>query len=110
MPGRLRFGASYDVLKHFARSDGSPGLLIAVDLEHALRDLGTGSQFIGAELGVADVLFVRGGYIAETLIETNTGVTLGLGLAVGSARFDLARELGVNQLGDETHISLTARL
>ncbi|NIR44731.1 MAG: PorV/PorQ family protein [Gemmatimonadetes bacterium] len=110
LPGRLRFGASYDLLEHLVRPDGSLGLLIAVDVEHALRDLGTGSQFVGAELGIAGVLFLRGGYIAETLIETNSGATLGLGLAIGPARFDLARELGVNQLGDETHISLTARL
>jgi hypothetical protein len=109
LPGRLRWGASYDLLAHLLR-EGRLNLLVAFDSEHALRDLGTSSQFIGAELGIAHVLFLRGGYIAETLIETNTGGTFGVGLALGPLRFDLARELGVNQLGDETHITLAARL
>jgi hypothetical protein len=109
LPGRIRFAAAYDVLGHLA-----PGkelrFLVAIDLEHAVRDPGTGSQYLGVELGVRDSLFVRGGFVAETLIETNTGVTLGLGLGLGFFRFDLARELGVNQLGDETQLSLSARL
>ncbi len=109
LPGRLRLGASYDLLGHL-EPEGRVRLLIAIDLEHAVRDIGTGSQFLGAELGIADILFLRGGYIAETLIETNTGTTLGVGLSLGWLRFDLARELGVNQLGDETHISLAAKL
>jgi hypothetical protein len=110
LPSRLRLGASYRPIEHLASPDGRVGLLLAVDLEHATRDLGTGSQFVGAEVEIEKVLFLRAGYIAETLIETNTGATVGVGLAVGSVRFDLARELGVNQLGDETHLSLTARL
>ena len=109
LPGRLRIGASYDVLTHL-RPEGNFSLMVAVDLEHALRDLGTGSQFLGAEFGVAGVLFLRGGYIAETLIDTNSGGTLGIGFALDRFRFDIARELGVNQLGDETHISLAAQL
>jgi hypothetical protein len=109
LPGRLRLGASYDVLSHL-QPEGRFSLLLAVDLEHALRDLSAGSQFFGAEFGAAGILFLRGGYIAETLIDTNTGGTVGVGLALGRFRFDIARELGVNQLGDETHISLAARL
>ncbi|MDX1472857.1 MAG: hypothetical protein R3309_01735, partial [Reinekea sp.] len=85
------------------------GFLVVADLEHALRDLATSSQYVGAELVIARSAFVRGGFIAETLLETNTGVTVGLGLAASSLRFDLARELGVNQLGDETHLSMSAR-
>jgi hypothetical protein len=109
LPSRIRLGAAYDVLAHLS-PDAGIGLLLAADLEHALRDLGTGSQYLGAELGLRDVLFVRGGLIAETLIETNTGVTLGAGLQLGQFRIDLAWELGVNQLGDETHLSGSARL
>ncbi len=109
LPGRLRLGASYDVLGQLA-PEGRFNLLLAIDLEHAVRDLGTGSQFLGAELGVAGALFLRGGYIAETLIETNTGTTLGIGLSLGRLQLDLARELGVNQLGDETHLSIAAKL
>ena len=109
LPGRFRLGASYDLLRHF-HPEGRFNLLVAIDLERAVRDLGTGSQFLGAELGVAGVLFLRGGYIAETLIETNKGTTLGIGLLLGGLQLDLARELGVNQLGDETHLSIAAKL
>ncbi len=108
LPSRARFGASYDVLKHL-RPESGLQLLVAADFEHALRDFATGSQFFGAELGVRDVIFVRGGFVAETLIETNTGTTFGLGIELGPVRLDLGRELGVNQLGDETHVSGSAR-
>lgn len=109
LPARLRYGASYDVLGHL-RPDGGLQLLMAFDMEHALRNLATASQYIGLELGVRNTLFVRGGLVYETLIETNTGSTLGIGLRVGAVGFDLARELGVNQLGDETHLTLSVRL
>lgn len=109
LPSRVRLGVAYDVMAHL-RPDGEVGLLIAVDLEHAWRDMATGSQYVGVELGVRGAAFVRGGYIAETLIDTNDGWTVGAGLAVGPLRFDLARELNVNHLGDETHVSLSARL
>ncbi len=109
LPGRLRLGAGYDVLRHLGLAEGIR-LLLTAEIEHALRDLATGSQYLGAELGIREILFVRSGFIAETLIETNTGVTVGAGLALGAFRFDLARELGVNQLGDETHVSLSAHL
>lgn len=109
LPARIRAGLSYDLLAHL-RPDGAVRLRVALDLERALRDLQTGSRFLGLEVGVGEVLFVRGGLIAEALLETSTGSTAGIGLRVGAVRFDLAREMGVNQLGDETHVSLSARL
>ncbi len=109
LPARIRVGVGYDLLGHL-RPDGGVRLRVAVDLEHALRHLQTGSQFLGVELGVRELLFVRGGWIAESLVETNTGSTVGLGLRLGAFQFDLAREMGVNQLGDETQLSLSANL
>lgn len=108
LPGRLRLGVSYDVLRHL-RPRGDLGLLLAADLEHAVRHLSTGSQYVGAELGFRDVLFLRAGYISETLIETNHGPALGLGFGLPPIRIDLAREF-VNRLGDETHLSASVRL
>ncbi len=107
LPSRLRLGLSYDALGHIRGTDDLQ-LLFALDLEHAWRDLGTGSQFVGVEFGVRKVVYVRGGFISETLIETNTGTTLGFGLVLGVFKVDLAFEQGVNQLGDETHVSLGA--
>ena len=107
LPARLRFGFAYDILAHL-RGDDLWRLLIAVDIEHAARDLGTSSQYLGGELGFAEVVHFRAGLISETLIETNTGTTFGLGLRLGVFIVDLALEQGVNQLGDETHVSLGA--
>jgi hypothetical protein len=109
LPGRIRVGVGYDLLAHL-RPDGDTRFRIAVDLEQALRDLATSSQFVGLELGVGEVLFLRGGLIAESLFETSTGSTVGIGVRLGAFQFDLAREMGVNQLGDETQLSLSARL
>jgi hypothetical protein len=108
LPSRVRLGVGYDVLGHL-RPDLGWQLLIAFDEEHAVRSLETASQYLGVELGVQRVLFIRGGWIAETLIETNSGSTLGVGLRLGALDFDIARELGVNELGDETHVSIGAR-
>lgn len=109
LPTRIRAGVGYDLLGHL-RPDGAVRLRFAVDLEHAAHNLQTSSQFLGLEVGVGDVLFVRGGLISESLIETNSGSTVGIGLRVDAFQFDLAREMGVNQLGDETQLSLSARL
>lgn len=109
LPTRVRVGVGYDLLAHL-RPKAGVRLRVAIDLEHALRDLKTGSRFFGLEAGVRDVLFVRGGVIAESLVETSTGSTVGIGLNLGALQFDLAREMGVNQLGDETQLSLSARL
>lgn len=109
LPARIRAGVGYDLLGHL-RPAGVIRLRIAFDIEHALRHMQTGSQFLGLELGVGEVLFVRGGWIAESLVETNTGSTVGIGLRLGVFQFDLAREMGVNQLGDETQLSLSANL
>jgi hypothetical protein len=109
LPARIRVGVGYDLLGHLRR-DGGIRLRVAVDFEHALRNLQIGSQFLGLELGMREVLFIRGGWIAESLVETNTGSTVGLGLRLGVFQFDLAREMGVNQLGDETQLSLSASL
>lgn len=109
LPARIRAGVGYDLLGHL-RPDGTVRLRVAVDLEHAARNLQTSSQFLGLEVGVGNVLFVRGGFVSESLIETNSGSTVGIGLRVDAFQFDLAREMGVNQLGDETQLSLSARL
>jgi hypothetical protein len=109
LPSRIRVGLSYDVLGHL-RPEAHLELRVAFDSEHALRHMETGSQYVGAELGIREMLFVRAGWLAETLIETNTGSTFGIGVRLGGFQFDLAREIGVNQLGDETQLSLSARL
>jgi hypothetical protein len=109
LPSRVRAGLSYDILGHL-RPEGHLQLRVAFDSEHALRHMETSSQYVGAELGIREVLFVRAGWLAETLIETNSGSTFGIGVRLGGFQFDLAREIGVNQLGDETQLSLSARL
>ncbi len=107
LPSRVRFGLAYDPVAHIRGNDDYQ-LLISLDFEHAWRDMSTASQYIGAELGVRKIAYIRAGYISETLIETNTGIAFGFGLALGAFSVDLAFEQGVNQLGNETYVSLGA--
>lgn len=108
LPSRLRLAGSYQLVRPVI-SDLPIGLTVAAALEQAVHHLETGSQYFGMELGVANTVFLRGGVVSETLIETSTGGTVGLGVAWERFRFDLAREMGVNALGDETQLSLQAR-
>jgi hypothetical protein len=107
LPGRVRFGLAYDLLGH-AWPELGWQLLVALDEERAVRRLGTASRYVGVELGFEGVLFLRGGLVSESLVETNRGATVGMGMRLGFLEFDIARELGVNELGDETHVSIGA--
>jgi hypothetical protein len=114
LPSRLRWGAAVD-LRSLAASgaedagDGDLGLTLSADLEHDLRELGNVSVFAGAALGYRDILTVRGGALRlENGFgeEASSGAALGAGVRWEGVRVDVARELGVNEAGDETHFSI----
>ena len=112
LPSRLRWGAALD-LRNFgeaaAEEAGDLGLTLAADLEHDLRELGNVSFFAGAALGYRDILTVRGGALRLDNgfgEDASSGASLGAGVRWEGFRVDVARELGVNEAGDETHFSL----
>jgi hypothetical protein len=112
LPSRLRWGAAVDLRNvggSGADEGGDLGLTLAADLEHDLRELGTVSLFGGAALGYRDILTIRGGVLRlENGFgeEASSGASLGAGVRWEGIRADVARELGVNEAGDETHFSL----
>jgi hypothetical protein len=82
---------------------------LAMDVQASPREWNTISQFAGVAIEYDEVLSARAGFIRETLLEASTGATFGLGIHIAAFTIDLAREMGVNQLGDETHFTLGFR-
>ena len=114
LPRRLRVGGAYDVLQHLTASDVL-SLIVATDIEmwrskivgeddEVLKRPIESSQYFGTEFSYSGLLFLRFGYIREKLFET-VGPAYGIGLNFKGIRFDLAQELGVSDLGDETHFT-----
>ncbi|MFQ6103699.1 MAG: PorV/PorQ family protein [Candidatus Glassbacteria bacterium] len=114
LPRRLRVGGAYDVLQHLIGSDVL-SLIVATDVEMwRSKIVGENdevksrpiesSQYFGTEFSYSRMLFLRLGYIREKLFST-VGPAYGIGLNYKGIRFDLAQELGVSDLGDETHFT-----
>lgn len=115
LPRRYRIGAAYDVLQHLIGSDVM-SLLVSGDIEmwrSEVRDKDTeellsepieSTQYFGTEFSYSQMLFLRFGYIREKVFSTQ-GPAYGIGLNYKGVRFDIAQELGVSDLGDETHFT-----
>ncbi len=114
LPRRLVIGAGYDLLQHLIGSD-QLSLLISTDVklrrvnytdEEGRRITNIQSyNYFGTEFGFNRMLFLRAGYIAEPKEFHTSGGTFGIGLNYGGIMFDLAREVNVSELGDETHVT-----
>jgi len=104
LPTRLRAGASMET-----PLAGRARLLLTADANVAPHDTRAFSQFLGGAITWDGLVTARAGFIRETLLEPSTGWSFGLGFNLGIVSFDLGREIGVNNLGSETHISLGYR-
>ena len=111
LPSRVRVGANLHPGSVLGLPEGY-AVEVAFDIEGDLRDVGNLSQHAGAALTIHDVVAVRGGFLlldnpfTEDGSERNTGGTLGVGVRFGDFEADLAREISVSELGDETHFSV----
>ena len=112
LPSRVRVGVQY----HPATFPGLPAdyaLALSFDIESVLNELATSSQHAGAALTVHDVIVLRGGLMlldnpfASTSSNRNAGGSIGVGVRLGGFEADVAREISVSELGDETHISVS---
>jgi hypothetical protein len=114
LPRRLRVGAAYDIFQHLLESDVL-SLLVAGDVEmwrsKVVNDEDEvidrpieNTQYIGTEFSYSQLLFLRFGYIREKVFSTQ-GPAYGIGVNYKGIRFDIAQELGVSDLGDETHFT-----
>jgi hypothetical protein len=114
LPSRVRIGVHY----HPTTFPGLPSdyvLSLSFDIESILNELATSSQHAGAALTVHDVVVLRGGLMlldnpfTSSSSNRNTGGSVGVGVRLGGFEADVAREISVSELGDETHISVSWR-
>lgn len=89
---------------------------LAFDIESDLRELSASSQHVGAAVVAHDVVVVRGGIVLvdNPFVEsgdesTNVGGSFGIGVRYEGFEADVAREVSVSELGDETHFSVGYR-
>lgn len=92
LPSRVRAGVSYRLMREFIEEEF--GLRLMLEVEDRLRELGTRSVHIAAELtgGTGDQLFLRGGAIFANRNQTD-GAALGFGLRYERFEFGIARSL-----------------
>lgn len=114
LPSRVRIGIDY----HPATFPGLPAdysLELSFDIESVLRELATSSQHAGAAVTIHDVIVARAGFLlvespfAGSDPDRNVGGSVGVGVRLGKFEADVAREISVSELGDETHISASYR-
>lgn len=115
LPGRVRVGVSATPQRFF----GLPPeyrVELAFDIESDLRELSNSSQHGGAVLTVHDLLVLRGGvllldnpYVDAGDADRSTGGSFGIGIRYEGFEADVAREISVSELGDETHFAVSYR-
>ena len=111
LPSRVRLGVSATPERFF----GLPAeyrIALAFDIESDLRELSNSSQHGGIALTVHDLVVLRGGfllldnpYVDSGDGDRSVGGSFGIGIRYERFEADLAREVSVSELGDETHFS-----
>lgn len=112
LPARVRVGVSSQPAQLFGLSPDY-AVTLAFDVESDLRELSTTSQHAGAAVVVHDVLVLRGGLLLldnpadeEGDGDRQVGGAFGIGIRYGAFEADVAREVSVSELGDETHFAV----
>lgn len=115
LPGRVRVGLAV----HPDRFLGLPpayAVRLLFDVESDVREISTSSQHAGAMLTVNEVVVVRGGVLIadNPFVESGdddrqVGGAFGIGFRYRGFEADIAREVSVSELGDETHFAVGYR-
>ena len=102
LPSRFRFAVAYDGLNALVATEELQGWL-AVEFEDRLRDIGSGSVYVGSEItaGLVDALSLRAGYVWSELDQEDGG-RVGLGLTYERFDLSIAKSLAVSTLTGET--------
>lgn len=115
LPGRVRVGVSATPERFFGLSPDYR-VELAFDIESDVRELSNSSQHGGVSVTVHDVLVLRGGivildnpYVDSGDADRATGGSFGIGIRYNRFEADLAREMSVSELGDETHFGVGVR-
>ena len=86
LPTRVRLAAAYEILHRFVE-DGLMDLWVTVETEDRAREPGSPSLYMGLSYSAADLFYVRSGYVAGQLDQTD-GASVGVGFRLD--RFDLS--------------------
>jgi len=86
LPTRVRLAVAYEILHRFVE-DGLMDLWVTVETEDRARELGSPSLYMGLSYSAADLFYVRSGYVAGQLDQTD-GASVGVGFRLD--RFDLS--------------------
>jgi len=115
LPSRIRVGVEAAPERFF----GLPPeyrVSLSFDIESDLRELSNSSQHGGVSLTAYDVLVLRGGivlldnpYVDSGDADRSTGGAFGIGIRYDRFEADIAREMSVSELGDETHFAVGIR-
>ena len=115
LPSRVRVGVAATPERFFGLSPDYR-VALAFDIESDLRELSNSSQHGGVSVTVHDVLVLRGGvvfldnpYVDSGDADRGIGGTFGIGIRYNRFEADLAREMSVSELGDETHFGVGVR-
>ena len=112
LPARVRLGVDFRP-ETFLGLSSDYRVELGFDIESDLRELATSSQHAGASLTVHQAVVLRGGlvlldnpYTTGNESGRNAGGAVGVGVRFGGFEADLAREISISDLGDETHFAV----
>jgi hypothetical protein len=113
LPARVRLAFAYNLIA-LVTDDEELGGWLAVEVQDRLRELGSLSLYLGAELtaGVSEALFLRTGYVLGDL-DQEDGARVGLGFRYERFDLSIAKSLAVSTLTGETepvHVTFSIRL
>ncbi len=91
LPTRVRVAAAYEILHRFV-DDGLMDLWVTVEAEDRAREPGSPSLYLGLSYSAADLFFVRSGYVAGQLDQTD-GASVGVGFRLDRFDLNLAKSL-----------------
>lgn len=112
LPSRVRIGISVTP-ERFPGLSEEYGVRILFDIESDLRELSASSQHFGGVLTLHDAVEIRGGvlfadnpFLDEGEGDRLVGGAFGIGLRLQGFEAEIAREVSVSELGDETHFGV----
>ncbi len=112
LPTRIRIGVGVNLNDLFSVPEGY-GASLLFDVETDAREISTASQHFGGAVTLREVVTVRAGivsidnpFVDEGDGNRQIGGSFGIGIYYQGFEADIAREVSVSELGDETHFAV----
>lgn len=112
LPSRVRVGVAFRPDRFLGLPEGYAVTLYG-DTESDLEELSTTNLHAGASVVIHEVVVLRAGgtladnpYVGEGDGDRESGGSFGIGVRYGAFEADVAREVSVSELGDETHFAV----